>query len=90
MLSEYACQLLEPVKIDFEVSDGFCFEIKGKKIIRNPKRLKGSPRAYVRYTYHEDKIPSPRPFIEGMDKIFFKKAHLMFFLTIFDIFIISY
>ena len=75
LLSEPACQLLEPTKIDYnfiEVSDGFCFDIEGKKFIRNPKRLKGSPRAYVRYTYHEDKIPNLKPFIEGMDKIFSK------------------
>ena len=72
LLSEPACRLLEPIKIDcnfIEVSDGFCFDIEGRKIIRN--RLKRFPRAYVRYTYHEDKIPNPKPFIEGIDNIFF-------------------
>ena len=82
LLSEPVCQLLEPIKLYFklvEVSDEFCFDVEGKKFIKNPKRLKGSPRAYVRYTYHEDKIPNPMPFIEGMDNIIFKKPHLMFF-----------
>ena len=53
LLSEPACRLLEPIKIDYnfiEVSDRFCFDIEEKKFIRNPKRLNGSPRAYVRYT----------------------------------------
>ena len=66
-------QLLEPIKIDYnfiEVSDGFGFDVEGKKFIRNPQRLKGSPRAYVRYAYHEDKIPNAKSFIEGMDKLF--------------------
>ena len=53
-----------------EISNGFCLDIEGKKFIRNPKELKGSPRANVRYTYHEDKIPYPKLFIEGMDSIF--------------------
>ena len=95
LLSEPACRLLEPIKNDFnfvEVSDGFSFDIKGKKFIKNPKRLKRSPRAYVRYTFHEDKIPNPKLFIEGMGNIIFKKPHLMlfFFLKLFDIFMISY
>ena len=50
LLSEPASRLLEPIKVDYsfiEVSDGFCFDIKGKKFIRNPTRLKGSPRAHV-------------------------------------------
>ena len=38
------------------VTDGFFFEIEGKTFIRNPKRLKGSPRANMRYIYDEDKI----------------------------------
>ena len=32
-----------PIKIDYnfiEVSDGFCFDMEGKKFIRNPKQLK--------------------------------------------------
>ena len=29
---------------------------------------KGSPRAYVCYTYNEYRIPNPDPFLEGMDK----------------------
>ena len=83
-VTEPACPLLEPIKIDYnfiEVSDGFCFDIEGKKFLRNPKRLKGFPRAYVRYTYHEDKIANLKPFIEGMDNIFVvlnKKNYLMF------------
>ena len=64
--------------------------IEREMFIRNPKRLQVSPRAYVHYIYHEDKIPNPKPLTEGMDNIFFKKTHLIFFLKIFDIFIISY
>ena len=63
-----------PIKIDYnfiEISDGFCFDMEGKKFIRNPKQLKGSPRAYVCYTHDEDKIPNPKLFIEGMDNIIF-------------------
>ena len=40
LLSEPACRLLEPIKIDYnfiEASDGFCFDTDGKKFIRNPK-----------------------------------------------------
>ena len=51
LLSGLACRLLEPIKTDYnfiEVSDGFCFDIEEKTFIRNPKRLKGSRRAYVR------------------------------------------
>ena len=50
LLSEPTCRLLEHIKTDFnfvEVCDGFCFDIEEKKFSRNPKRLKGSPRAYV-------------------------------------------
>ena len=93
-ITQLTSLLSEPIKIYFnfvEVSDGFCFDIESKKFIKNPERLKGSPRAYVPYTYHWDKIPNPKPFIEGMDNTIFKKPHLMFFfLKIFDIFIISY
>ena len=73
LLSEPACRLLEPINIDFdfvEVSDGFWFDMEGKNLIKNQKRLKGSPRAFVRYTYDEDKITNPKPFIDGMDNTF--------------------
>ena len=53
LLSETACQLLKPIEIDFsfiEASDEFRFDTEQKKLIRNAKRLKGSPRAHVRYT----------------------------------------
>ena len=42
LLSESACRSLKPIKIDcnfIEVSDGFCFDIEGKRFIRNPKQL---------------------------------------------------
>ena len=73
LLPEPACRLLDPIKIDYnfiKVSDGFYFDTDGKKFIRKPKRLKGSSRAYVRCTYHEDKISNLKPFIEGMDNMF--------------------
>ena len=43
--------------------------------------LKQSPRAYVRYTYHKDKIPNPKPLIEGMNYIFFFEKKRLFNLT---------
>ena len=72
LFSEIACRILEPIKVYYnfiEVCDGFRFDIEGKKFIRNSKRLKGSPRVSVRYTYHEDK--TPKPFIDDMENIFF-------------------
>ena len=48
LLSKPACRLLEPIKIDYnfiEVSDRFYLDIEEKKLIRNPRRLKESPRA---------------------------------------------
>ena len=67
LLSQPACRLIEPIKLDFnfiEVSDGYCFDIQRKKFIRSPKTMKGSPRAYVRYDCK--KKPHPAPFIEGI------------------------
>ena len=72
LLSEPACLLIEPIKIDYnyiEVQDGYCFDIENKKFVRHPKKLKGSPRAYERYSYDENTIPNPEPFIEGMKTI---------------------
>ena len=68
-MSERSCQLIAPIKIDFsfaEVSAVFCFDIRGKKFIRNPKGLDGSIGAFVHYKYNEDKIPHPTPFIKVM------------------------
>ena len=68
LLSEPSYRLIKPIKIDYnfiEVKDGFCFDISRKKFVRHPKTLKGSPRAYVRYTYDINKKPNPEPFIEG-------------------------
>ena len=95
LLSETACRLLEPIKIDhnfIEANDWFCFDIEGKKFIRYPKQLKGSPRAYARYTYQADKIPNTKPSIEGMDNIFcfLKKKKKSLFFKMFDLFTISY
>ena len=49
--------------------------------IRYPKQLKGSPRAYARDTYQEDKIPNTKPSIERIDNIFcFLKKNIHCFL----------
>ena len=50
--------------------------MEGKNFIKNSKQLKGCPRAYVNYAYHEDKIPNLKPFIEDMDNIFLNKKIL--------------
>ena len=50
-ITQLTIRLLEPIKIDYnfiEACDVFCFDIEGKNFIRNPKQLKGSPRAYAR------------------------------------------
>ena len=44
---------------------GVCFNIKEKKFEKDPKELKGSPRAFVKCRYDEKKIPYPRFFVEG-------------------------
>ena len=72
MLSELFCWLLESIKIRLKdrfcdgFSDGICFDIEGKTFIKNAKRVQGSSRVLVHYTYHEVKIPNLKPFIQGM------------------------
>ena len=86
LLSEPACRLIKPIKLDYnfiEVNDGYCFNIWEKKFIKNPKTLKGSPRAFVLYDYKDDVVPYPKPFIEGTGLVPTEKVkqglnHLLF------------
>lgn len=68
LLSEKSCQLIKPIVIDTNyiecLPEGMCFSIPERIFVMNPKDLKGSPRAFVKYQY-TGKVPYPKPFIEG-------------------------
>ena len=60
LLSEPACRLIQPIQMDYnfiEVEDEYLFDIANKKFTKDNEKLKGSPRAYVRYSYSEDENP---------------------------------
>ena len=38
--------------------------------VKSPKKMIGSPRAFIRYNYHENEVPHPKPFIEGKKVLF--------------------
>jgi len=81
-LSKPACRLLQPLKMDFnfiEVNDGYCFNIEEKKFEKHPPKLKGSPRAFVRYNYIPGEVPYPKPFVEGVENSFPDKKQRMHF-----------
>lgn len=67
-LSEKSCRLIEPILLDFNFIEcqptGYCFNISEKCFQKDPNMLKGSPRAFIKYTYTGD-VPNPKPFIEG-------------------------
>ena len=68
LLSEPACRLIKPINIDYnfiEVEEGYCFNIEKKVFELQPKDLKGSPQAFVKYKYIEGEVPRPRRFTEG-------------------------
>lgn len=69
ILSEPSCAIIPPIYFDYNYIEvkpkGTCFDIKGKRFIKNPENLKGSPRAFIDYQYDEGKVPYPKPFIEG-------------------------
>jgi len=73
LLSEPACGLLTPLKIDYDVievkPEGFCFHISEKKFLHHDKMTEGfTPRAFVPYNYIENQVPYPLPFIQGKSK----------------------
>lgn len=70
LLSEPACGLLTPLKIDHDVIEvnpaGFCFHISQKKFLHHDKMKNGmTPRAFIPYHYMEDRVPYPLAFIHG-------------------------
>ena len=69
LLSEPACRLIKPIKIDFNFIEvlpkGCCFNIKMKKFEMYPK-MDGSPRAFVKYNYDVDRMPNPVIFTQGI------------------------
>lgn len=68
LLSDPACKMIKPLVIDYNYIEvlpkGTCFDIAGKKFVKDPKML-GSPRAFVKYRYHENIVPYPAQFIRG-------------------------
>ena len=69
-LSKPSCALIKPIKIDLNfievLPEGTCFDIEKKVFVVQPENLNGSPRAFVKYMYDEEKVPNPVKFIEGM------------------------
>lgn len=70
MLAEPSCRLIKPIAIDYNfvecLPSGTCFNIEMKAFENHPESLKGSPRAYVRYTFVENVEPNPELFIQGI------------------------
>lgn len=70
LLSEPACRLIKPIKINYNyievLPEGCCFDISRKKFVMNPELNGESPRAFVKYTYQEDRCPYPLKFIQGI------------------------
>lgn len=69
LLADPSCRLIKPIVIDYNLIEvlppGTCFHIALKKFIHH-ESLKVSTRAFVKYTYHEDRVPYPGPFVEGI------------------------
>lgn len=61
--------MIEPMKFDYNFievrPEGCFFNIRLKTFQMNPLGMKGSPRAFVFYTYN-GAVPQPKPFIEGI------------------------
>ena len=68
--------MITPITFDYNFievrPEGCFFNIKNKSFQMNPVGMKGSPRAFVMYTYN-GVIPHPKPFIEGRSSIFIMK-----------------
>ena len=84
LLSKPACRLIKPIVIDFNfievLPDGFCFDIAKKTFTKDPPSLKGSPRAFVKYTYHEDRCPYPLKFVQGNLSYFYINHQIINFV----------
>ena len=69
-MEEKGCKFIRSMAIDHNFIEvlpyGTCFDISNKSFHVDPDNLKGTPRAYARYTYLPDVIPYPWLFIQGM------------------------
>lgn len=70
LLSNPTCGLVKQLKIDYNLIEvlpaGTCFHIGAKNFQYHRSMQKGlSPRAFIEYEYDENKLPNPKPFIEG-------------------------
>lgn len=85
LLSDPECGMVKQLVIDFNFIEcqpfGYCFNIEKKCFEKDPKELKGSPRAFVYYEYSEEKEPSPKYFVPGAYclKIFSDNAQIQNF-----------
>jgi hypothetical protein len=68
LLSEPSCGMVKQLTIDYDYIEcqpyAFCFHISKKCFEKDPKDLRGSPRAFVYYKFNE-KVPKPKYFMEG-------------------------
>ena len=89
LLGERSCRLIKPIEIDFdylELLDGYCFDIPVKTFTKTPRRLKGSPQAFVKYQYVPGEVPTPLKFIEGQFSILLYSIHRVLALVILILF----
>ncbi|XP_066929136.1 uncharacterized protein [Clytia hemisphaerica] len=74
LLSVKTCRIIKPISIDYNFIEvtphGTCFNIAKKCFELEPRDLKGSPRAFVKYAYDANKRPYPEPFIKGVENSF--------------------
>ncbi|XP_066930600.1 uncharacterized protein [Clytia hemisphaerica] len=74
LLSVSSCRIIKPLIVDYNFIEvapyGTCFNISEKCFQVDPPTLKGSPRAFVKYTYDPDVLPYPEPFVKGVENSF--------------------
>ena len=71
LLSEPRCAIVTQIKIDYNLIEvlpaGYCFHIGGK-FFKHHENMSAdwTPRAFVKYTFMEDRTPYPGPFVQGL------------------------
>ena len=67
-LKNPSCGLVRQLKIDYNVIEvlpsGTLFHIARKEFVQH-ETFNASPRAFIHYTYKSDRVPYPRPFVQG-------------------------
>ena len=70
LLSNPTCRIIIPIKINYNLIEvlpkGTCFQISTKSFVKFqtiPENV--TPRAFVKYTFNKNRIPYPRPFVQG-------------------------